>query len=285
MPRYSSNLNAIVPLLLTSVVCFSSRAFASPTSEIQKNLRDYVSALNSAHPAAQARPFVLGAKPNAKAWERYWLGERNRASARSSSSPRGIELEAVSVNMRGQDAQATVEFFWYTIARQETLRMRRAPSGTWQIMPGTSPSIIMSPIRPLEQAAYFLTQGAKAQSLLNAKLQMRNLKNLTLNLYLGDSDSNPVMSLKSLAAAQSKPHGKGRYMATLRIEGTHDTYSFNTRLDRKRLNSVSVPSRTVLLYDGQLRQLRPRYNGQGLAAFVDGHIELLTPSQFKSKLW
>ena len=272
-----------LPIYLVALLVTVPPACAAPASDVATDLRHYVEALNSAQPAKKARAFVVGAKPNTKDWEKFWLQERALASRRSSSSPAGIEwVGAKDIVVQGAQAQATVRFYWFSLLRQETLKLKRAKAGAvWQIVSGQSSALAFAPIQPLQQAAFFLSQGVKAQPWARAKIEMRNLKNLALSLYMNAQNSDVLFSQKAVLAAQSAKRFKG----SLRVGESRELYRFNSALEGKRLSQIARSDLTVLFYDGQSRRLKLRYNGKAIVAFTDGHIELLTPKEMAIKIW
>jgi prepilin-type processing-associated H-X9-DG protein len=63
------------------------------------------------------------------------------------------------------------------------------------------------------------------------------------------------------------------------------SYSFNRRLEGRKLAEITEPARTILLYEGKGEQPRYRYAGKAVIAFVDGHVKLCSPEQVETFDW
>jgi prepilin-type processing-associated H-X9-DG protein len=62
-------------------------------------------------------------------------------------------------------------------------------------------------------------------------------------------------------------------------------FSYNTRLAGVSRESIRDAAHTVLAYEGRNEHIAYRHGAKAIIAFVDGHVEDLTPNQVSALRW
>jgi hypothetical protein len=63
------------------------------------------------------------------------------------------------------------------------------------------------------------------------------------------------------------------------------SYKFNPKLSGVSLSKISVPEKTVVLFEGEYAKPLFRYANKALIGFVDGNVKLVTPEEAKQLRW
>ena len=63
------------------------------------------------------------------------------------------------------------------------------------------------------------------------------------------------------------------------------SYTLNSSVAGIALNSVLLPTNTVLIYEGTAGKLNFRHNGRAVVGFVDGHCSLVDASKATTLIW
>jgi len=103
-------------------------------------------------------------------------------------------------------------------------------------------------------------------------------------IYVIDNDGRFPSDPKTFA--QSIADDSESTMAASTVSRTEpNPFTFNTALAGTARIDVDDPKHTVLVYEGYNGHLNYRHNNHALVAFVDGHVENITPRQAMSLKW
>ena len=179
----------------------------------------------------------------------------------------------------------------------DMLRLHKSAAG-WLIVPDklSSDSDGLMPLatRPLSLVASLLGPDAgfrnavvKARQQGVAAACLSNVQQLALATQMYVQDYDEV--LPRSAAGYNRliiPYVKNEDMFRCAQDAKGSiSYSMNVSLQNRKLADVTVPARTVLLYEGKNGIVDYRHEGRAAFAMADGSAKLMTESEAKNLIW
>jgi prepilin-type processing-associated H-X9-DG protein len=160
---------------------------------------------------------------------------------------------------------------------------------------GTIVSAVFVVLMPL-MAAMTLPALAQAKSRAMNASCMNNAKQLCLAVMLYNGDNNDHLPpaatwCDAISSAVGSPKVFKCPAAADQNQRSH--FAFNSRLNGLSVSKILSPATTVLLFEtdggwnlsGGPERLKPHHSGNAIVGFVDGHVELVTPSRFSQLQW
>jgi len=122
---------------------------------------------------------------------------------------------------------------------------------------------------------------------------------LAILMYSGDHTNHFPVAAKWCDAIQPMVRGKKTFKSEAANPSSRCDYAFNANLDGIDTSSVKHPAETVLLFESDAgwnasggSELFPAHSRYGsgsrnvfIIAFVDGHVEAVTPTRANSLVW
>jgi prepilin-type processing-associated H-X9-DG protein len=249
----------------------------------------------SSTPEGTVRAFLAAIeKSDMKSAARYVQGAKYEARFDSiGTALRGQGLSFKMGKFAGKEAAGTFSATFDVVIDQgrrkqdlptQTLKLRKA-GNAWKILPGPWPAE-PSVSTQIESFATLLAHpeaipATKTASNNSSCLSALKQVALAVSMFASDNGGKLLLSSATLKAKLS-PYVKN---ATVFHCPTGGVYAFNDALTGRRLDTIRMPSDTVLAYEGANGKLAFRHDGKAAVAFADSHVRLVSPEHAKKLLW
>ena len=265
-----------------------------PAKLLEEDIKSYVDLLNNGTAFMGGQLRIVGARAGflgANEWQRWWEVRPGKDALKVENViVNKIEGTQAEINIKYRtgdfpDAQPKVEGpFTVKFAISPLDYSLRGAKPVWQFVPQSPAETETIGAFPLRWSIWMLAQTPESLEQFRAAVYPLNLKQLSLaaRQFFNDFEEKfaflPEFQEEALLPYLRNP-------TLWIIPGTKEKFLFNARLSGKMTQEIAEPARTILFYDGADGQPIFRYTGKTAICFVDGHVELATPEQFKAFRW